>query len=375
MNKESIYFPNLNGLRFIAAFLVIIHHNEQLKSIFGIKNIWDNAVIYQIGGLGVQLFFVLSGFLITFLLLQERKKTNTIHVKYFYIRRILRIWPLYFAVVLLALFFFPYIKMMVWPGYPIEIVHSNLALKLFFFFTFFSNLVLSNFGVIPYASQTWSIGLEEQFYLVWPVIVKYVKDILLFLIGVLVVMTFLKYATQINWLNKIPFFWSIQWIFSILSRFESMAIGGVFAVIYFRKYKIINILKHPLFFYPLFIYLMYLILRGVDTTYYLLTFQLLFGVCIFYFASSKPFIILENPIMNYLGKISYGLYMLHPIAIVLSIFICKSLVLSDVYVSAILSLTLTILLATISYLYMEKRFLHLKSRFTTIVSGDDAREK
>ncbi|RMG83594.1 MAG: hypothetical protein D6707_00790 [Bacteroidetes bacterium] len=66
----KVYFPNLNGLRFIAAGMVIIHHIEQLKSIFGIENYWGVPFIRLVGKLGVVLFFVLSGFLITFLLLK-----------------------------------------------------------------------------------------------------------------------------------------------------------------------------------------------------------------------------------------------------------------------------------------------------------------
>ena len=72
MEKQKIYFPNLNGLRFIAAFLVIIHHIEQIKSLSKIENYWETIpFIGIIGKLGVVLFFVLSGFLITYLLLAE----------------------------------------------------------------------------------------------------------------------------------------------------------------------------------------------------------------------------------------------------------------------------------------------------------------
>ena len=71
MNR--IYFPSLNGLRFIAAFLVIIHHVETFKSFLGLTNYRSLSFIYIIGELGVVLFFVLSGFLITYLLLTEGK--------------------------------------------------------------------------------------------------------------------------------------------------------------------------------------------------------------------------------------------------------------------------------------------------------------
>ncbi|GHT66178.1 hypothetical protein AGMMS50239_27220 [Bacteroidia bacterium] len=92
IEQDKIYFPNLNGLRFIAALMVIVCHLEQFLFIFGYANHWSSVSI--LGTLGVQLFFVLSGFLITYLLLSEENKTKTISIKDFYIRRILRIWPL-----------------------------------------------------------------------------------------------------------------------------------------------------------------------------------------------------------------------------------------------------------------------------------------
>src|SRR5262245_16271974 len=104
---DRIYFRNLNGLRFIAALLVIIHHIEQLKYIFGMPNNFSSSFVQIIGELGVILFFVLSGFLITYLLLEEEKRTDTIAVRNFYLRRILRIWPLYFLIVIIALAILP----------------------------------------------------------------------------------------------------------------------------------------------------------------------------------------------------------------------------------------------------------------------------
>ena len=108
MSKSTIHFPNLNGLRFIAAFLVFIHHSEQIKGVFGMPNYWKSIpAIFEIGKLGVHLFFVLSGFLITYLLFTEIDLASKINLKNFYVRRILRIWPLYFLLVFLGLAAFP----------------------------------------------------------------------------------------------------------------------------------------------------------------------------------------------------------------------------------------------------------------------------
>ena len=89
---SKFYFRNLDGIRFIGALMVIIHHIEQNKSVFGIRNAWTNSVIQSIGPLGVNLFFTLSGFLITYLLIHEYNSNKAIDIKSFYIRRILRIW-------------------------------------------------------------------------------------------------------------------------------------------------------------------------------------------------------------------------------------------------------------------------------------------
>jgi peptidoglycan/LPS O-acetylase OafA/YrhL len=371
---ESVYFPNLNGIRFIAALLVIIHHNEQLKDMFGLPNCWSSPVIYQLGSLGVILFFVLSGFLITYLLLHEREKSGTIQVGHFYMRRVLRIWPLYFMVILLALFVFPYVKAMQWPGFPIEAVHSNMGLKLLFFFTFLSNLVLTYLGVVPFASQTWSIGLEEQFYLIWPVLVKYVRHIFAFLFIGLLVMWAVIYLLHSSWAVHLPLRTQLNWMVSTL-RFDSMAIGGIFAVALHRNYKILKVILNPVFFYAALIGLIYVMGIGGFLNTHLYVYQLLFAIVILNFAAGKTFLSLENPVLSYLGKISYGLYMLHPIAIILGILLMRQLGITNYYAGLIVSIGMTIALASFSYQYMEKRFLKLKGRFSTIVSGDDAKNR
>ena len=75
--SAKVFFPSLNGLRFIAAFVVIIHHLEQIKSFFGLPNLFFRwHFIKIVGELGVTLFFTLSGFLITYLLLAEKERVE-----------------------------------------------------------------------------------------------------------------------------------------------------------------------------------------------------------------------------------------------------------------------------------------------------------
>src|SRR6185295_9036612 len=113
MSTKKMFFPHLDGWRFLAFFSVFLFHSFGKGS----GAIYDHSAIYrkiswlfQNGNLGVNFFFVLSGFLITFLLLNERDLNKKIDVGSFYLRRILRIWPLYFACVLFGFFVFPHIK-------------------------------------------------------------------------------------------------------------------------------------------------------------------------------------------------------------------------------------------------------------------------
>ena len=108
--KTKIQFPNLNALRFLAAAAVIVHHVELTKAFLGLPNIAGVRAIPVIGPLGVVLFFVLSGFLITYLLLVEERTAGRISIRRFYTRRILRIWPLYYVVVSAGLFLLPHIS-------------------------------------------------------------------------------------------------------------------------------------------------------------------------------------------------------------------------------------------------------------------------
>lgn len=109
---KRIYFPGLNALRFIAAAMVLFHHCEQYMYWGDLPSSWgeNSSFFYFINGLGdraLALFFTLSGFLITYLLLAEKERTGSIQVKRFYGRRILRIWPVYFLVTFWHFLFFP----------------------------------------------------------------------------------------------------------------------------------------------------------------------------------------------------------------------------------------------------------------------------
>ena len=115
MKKKILYFPGLHGLRCIAALMVIVTHIELFKARYGLPNIYHFNKDF--GVYGVDFFFVLSGFLITYLLFKEDDKFGFINLKFFYLRRIFRIWPLYYLLIIIVFLLVPLINYPIVPGY------------------------------------------------------------------------------------------------------------------------------------------------------------------------------------------------------------------------------------------------------------------
>jgi len=382
INADRVYFPNLNGLRFIAALVVIIHHIEQQKSDFQIPNIFGLPSIQLFGKLGVILFFVLSGFLITYLLLEEERTTGTIGIQNFYIRRILRIWPLYFFIVILGLLIIPNIHLFDVPDYDKVKVWHNLFTKILLYVFFLPNLVSPLLGIVPYAAHTWSIGTEEQFYLTWPVLLKSIKKhrlLLMFVIlfGYLLVARAL-FSSRTDFLPSkyaISAFWPT---FNI----DCMAIGGFFAMLLHAKHPLLKFFQNKYLFYFALVFTSILIYNGsyfpsltvnnIKFPYlYKEFYSLWFGIIILNFASNPEILIsLEAKPFRYLGKISYGLYMYQPIAIALAFQIALFFGQAFNLIFYTLSIVITVAMSALSYKYFESYFLKFKGKFSTLVSGE-----
>ena len=152
---ERTYYPALDVLRGIAIILVFFYHTFHFIPFF------------EFGWMGVDLFFVLSGFLITDLLLVTQKNKN--FFRNFYIRRFLRIFPLYYLVLTVFLVLSPYFFSQQNLN---EYTYYNQ--NQFWFWAQLQNwlFVTKGLGNSPYLSHLWSLAIEEQFYLFWPLLVK-----------------------------------------------------------------------------------------------------------------------------------------------------------------------------------------------------------
>lgn len=357
----KVYFSNLNGLRFIAAFAVIIHHLEQYKFLLHEPNLWHIPFFEMVGKVAVVLFFVLSGFLITYLLLEEQRTTHTVSIGAFYFRRIRRIWPVYYLMVGLGLFVLPYISIFHLPTLSGELA-SGFTMKLILLLLILPNLIVMP---IPGIYQTWSIGVEEQFYLFWPILFKKIRSPVLICCLVLVGYLFIKFVGlplvakithEPTWVRTAIRIWNK---FSI----DCMAIGGLTAILLHRKQE--RILRW-LFSKPvqLVAYAVSGVLIGYGVIIPHINFEcyaILFAVIILNLAANPQSIInLEFGVFRYLGKISYGLYMYHLVAIAIAHYLTQRLLPGSDVLLYSLSIVLSIALSAASYEWFESRFLRSK---------------
>ncbi len=358
--KQIIHLKGLNGLRAIAAISVMLSHVFQ--NTFGNWGITPIHLSLFEGG--VTLFFVISGFLITFLLLKEKKLTNSINIKKFYLRRILRIWPLYYMFILVCIIIVSQMK-----------AESILVPTLWYYLFFTANIPFLSASGIWIIVHYWSIGVEEQYYLFWPWVVKYAKSNLIKVTIVLLILFFgCKIGSWVLFSNH-----SLIYRFFAVTSFHCMMLGGIGAILYYKRTKwflLITTDKRIQLltwialvlsgFYAEFIPAL---IRNEYTAF--ISLLLIMGQV----ENKTTLLKLENKTFNYIGKISYGIYVIHPLIIyLLSIFwrfkLSHSMPIAIQY-PLIYSLvcTLTIIVAALSYKFYESPFLYFKERFAIIKSS------
>lgn len=358
-SQNGIYFPNLNGVRFIAVLSVMTFH------FFGLP--------ISFGHLGVVLFFVLSGFLITYLLIEEKEKKQRISIKNFYIRRILRIWPLYFLIVIIASILF-----FVFKDHETDI--STFSHSIIYYILFLPNVAFIMHNTLEYARILWSVGSEEQFYFVWPWIMKIKNNKTTILVFIFIILFFSLAPHIFDYINN-KYLNNSRNILFHLSRilyymsFNSMATGGLLAFLYCYYPQYIKFLFNKALQFICLITLLYCWIFNIKFIINDQFFATLFGILILNLALNPNVIFtLENKLFNYLGKISFGLYVYHFMAFNLNTFFITKMLHLPFHINIaffLLGVIVTVFMATVSYYFLEKPFLKLKQRkFSLITSGD-----
>ncbi|HUB61229.1 MAG TPA: acyltransferase [Puia sp.] len=365
----------MNGLRAIGASIVMIGHVDFIKILWGVSNVQWFPIF---GKIGVTLFFSLSGFLITALLFNELDATRTIRLKDFYIRRILRIWPLYYWVVLLGLVVLNRIPALKIPGLSAGMYSHITALSLLNVL-----LIIPNFThlYIPYSDQRWSIIVEEQFYLIQPAIVRIFRKRSTLVI-VFFVLTFLsEIVTGAIRITRLDHHLSAAVVGEIMEQLKYLgciAVGCLASTLFYKRE---SRLREFIFSRPV----QWLVLVAIVTmslvSFYVMRreegfdyrlYTALFSIVVVNGALNPRNIFrLETPVLNFLGKISYGIYMYHMMCIGIAFAIVRwataNVVLQTILLY-ILSIGLTVLVSWLSFDYFESFFLKLKPRLQSLTT-------
>ncbi|MBC6988506.1 acyltransferase family protein [Hymenobacter sp. BT491] len=359
--SNKIHLKGLNGMRAIAALAVVISHTNMGLYEFGLAN----AASLDLAGYGVTLFFALSGFLITYLLLKEKEKTGTIAIKEFYIRRILRIWPLYYFYIGLCILFF------LASGRSGE-VNSSILFYLFMFPNIpFIGIAGSLMGLI---GHYWSLGVEEQFYSFWPVLVNKSANVFKSLIAFVIIFLCVKFFCRVL---DAKFGMHLLYQTLFIVRFDCMAIGGIGAcLLFYTKYnKVINLLYSK--YVQMICWAIFaLVAFNKFHTASILDQEIFSVVTVIIIlnvsSNNKSIINLDNKIFDFLGKISFGIYVYHPLMIAALGLLIKPIVINKeaklilIYPSII---ALTLVVAYLSYTYLELYFIKKKDKYSIVHSG------
>ena len=350
MSEKPLHLSGLNGLRAIAALAVVVSHFRLGLDQFNLPALTSS----QLAQYGVTIFFALSGFLITYLLLLE-KAAGSVHIGKFYTRRILRIWPLYYA----------YLAVALWTAHHFSLNAEYGALPFYIFLM--ANLPFAFGFPLPKLEHYWSLGVEEQFYLFWPAILKFTRRPLFTVTAIAVGYILLRLTLR---LLKSKLQWPSE--LAEVTRFDCMAIGAMGACLYHQKHErflkvcqsrwmqglcwfILGLTAMNWFFIPFFAH----DLIAIVTV----------AIIIAQITHTNRIINLDKPICEFLGKISYGIYVIHPLVL---LYFAKFMNSFDIppspkmWMAGAGVIGLTVLSAFLSYKLLERPFLKLKDRFAVI---------
>lgn len=360
--REPVFFKQLEALRF-AAFLAVFSLHVFTPRVTGEPANSLTSFIYtysRLGFLGIDFFFVLSSFLISFKFFEEASASGNFNLKKFLIRRVLRIWPLYFLIVILGI---------------IAIYFNNSSggssemppLYHFLFFTINFYIAANGNFFLFFLVFLWSIAVEEQFYVLWAVFFKYLKS---YFIQICLMMIFLSLAFRAGFIKD-----HFQLYYNSLSVAGDFGIGGLLGYCCFhknsfylktKKISTSTIILIYLMFLAVIIFYNQLFSYSAAVVIERLIFSIFFAFIIFeqVFCKHSLFKAGKSKAINYLGKISYGLYCFHGVVITAYLFLNVNFPPKTLFFTVpLLIFIATVALAILSYEFFEKRFLILKTSF------------
>ncbi|MBI5840699.1 MAG: acyltransferase [Chloroflexi bacterium] len=371
MNERT---KELDSLRGIAIILVIAAHTlKRANSFTHHETLYFISNMIAFGWVGVDIFFVLSGFLITSILLRTRDDKN--YFKNFYMRRALRIFPLYYICITLILFFTPILD----PEYTARVPHAIPFLLLYQ-----QNwLILSDgSGLNAYLFVTWSLAIEEQFYLIWPTVVYFTRreTLIKISVGIIVLSIITRISCTLLWDDT--FLITRFFYLNTFSRFEELVSGALLAALFTNPaWKArLQPISFPVFLAALSAFVALCISVFPNTNPALGSIPLTLGVYTLAAVFSAALIatlmthpekstirrVFQNSVLAFFGKYSYSMYLLH---LPISILLLEALWRTGIrgwkgYVSyTALAYVITILASLLTWHLLEKHMLNLKRHF------------
>lgn len=360
-----MHVPALDGVRAAAILLVIPHNVDVFSNVGGW--LWPVAMFAHVGWIGVHLFFVLSGFLITGNLLDSQRADN--YYSAFFARRVLRIFPLYYGALLVGLYVIPLF-------HDYAPAAQAAASNQIWFWTFLSNWALPFGKEVHGFPHFWSLGVEEQFYLLWPFVVhRLAPRRVIHLCAVLIV---LALAIRTVMLARGAEFEAV-YMFTFC-RMDSLAFGAAMAAAIrvpewrdalVRQRTRLLLSGVALAIAGALVSHLYDAFDHVTLTLGYLLLDVFFGMlilaCAIDNASSCGGVLqrlLATRALRSVGRYSYGMYVLHvPIGLAISYSAFQHFGSAAPVLYTLLIVVLAYLAAALSFHLYEKHFLKLKDRF------------